>query len=131
MKRLLPIILLASCTIQSGKDVTTYPSGLVKEKSHYYGSVGSKAKGIENSPEQGSILELDDSVSLRNMGVAATSMYSAWALLGAQESNNAVETTRVVQGARTDRAGIVSKTVVEKSKIDATVAKEAIKASKP
>jgi hypothetical protein len=127
MKRLLPFIFLVSCTVQQGSQQTTYADGRISKKSHLYASVGSKAKGLTNSPEGSSILEVDDSVSLRNVGVTAASIYTAYGLLAGQESNNALEASNVAQAARTDRTQVVSKAAVEKAKINADVAKAALK----
>jgi hypothetical protein len=119
--------LVASCTVQHGKDQTSYPDGRVNIKSHLYASLGSKAKGLANSPEGSEILELDDSISARNIATAAVSAYSAYGLLAAKESDNALSASNYAQGAKTDRTKIVTEGAVQKAGIKADVAKEALK----
>ena len=132
---LLPILLSIGCTVQGGKEVTSYPDGRVSSKSHYYGSVGSKAKGLSNSPEKSEILELDDSVSLRNVATAATVAYGAYASLAGTQSNNAT-TTAVAKSNNATKAAISKSNAaasVQKAKIasETTIATKTLKAAKP
>lgn len=124
---LLMMLALSSCTMQHGSRMTSHPDGRVDKSNHLYASLGTKAKGLANSPDQSEALEIDDSVSARSAITAVGTMYSAGALLAGQESNNALEATRVSQAAKTDRTGIISGASVEKAKVQADVAKEALK----
>ena len=132
---ILPLLFVVGCTVQGGKDVTTFPDGRVNSKSHLYASLGSKAKGVRTSPEEGEILELDDSVSFRNGLTAATVAYGAYASLAGTQSNNAT-TTAVAQSNNAAKVGIAktnSAAAVQKAKIasETTIATETLKAAKP
>ena len=126
MKRLLPLLLMASCTVQNGKEITQHSDGRIHQKSYLYASLGTKAKGVQTTPEGAEILEVDDSVSLRNALTAGVSAYSAWGLLEAQKSNNAVEIVSLTQPQVTNRAGINA--AVKTAGINADVQKTMIKA---
>lgn len=117
---------LSACTVQNGKNVTQFPDGRVNTTSYLYASVGSKAKGVTTSPEGAEILELDDSVSLRNALTAGTVAYGAYASMAVEKGAQALDATKITQTEKTARTGIVTSAGVEKARIAADVEKTAI-----